>query len=269
MRPAFNNLPQKYTEKSVLICVFCGKFLFWILLLLLTLNAATAQTKETDDTASSPFKQLYGIDIYRKKAADSLQYLIPLLDTIFENDQKYRYRRKDEEQSAAAERFNLHKKEILYIDSINVLKITAILDRYGWIDKKKIGILEGGTFFWIIQHANIDVQEKYLPMLRQAVLEKSETAHHLTMMEDRVSLRKNKYQLYGTQVFYYPPKKRFYLFPLIEPDKVNERRQIVGLSPTSFDAYLKQFNLVWNLDTYQKELHDVQRFVANSKPSDQ
>ena len=195
--------------------------------------------------------------------------MIPILDTIFENDQKYRYRRGKEEQSAVTERFNLHKKEILYLDSINVLKITGILDRYGWIDKKRIGILEGGAFFWVIQHANIAIQEKYLPMLRQAVLEKSETAHHLTMMEDRVSLRRNKYQLYGTQVFYYPPKKRFYLFPLIEPEKVNERRQSIGLSITSFDAYLKQFNLVWDLETYQKELREVQRYVANSKPHDQ
>ena len=243
---------------------FLKYFLF--LLILNNANSVSSQSIEKEDSAASPFKLLYAVDVYRKQAADSLQYLIPILDSIFERDQKYRYRRGKEAQSASTERFNLHKKEILYTDSINVIAITGILDRYGWINKKRIGIIEGGTFFWVIQHADIATQEKYLPMLRQAVMEKSETVHHLTMMEDRVSLRKNKYQLYGTQLFYYPPKKRFYLFPVLDPENIIGRRQSVGLNPASYEAYLKQFNLTWDLESYKNELPEVQGFILKFKP---
>ena len=125
--------------------------------------------------------------------------------------------------------------------------------------------MESSALFMVIQHADIKTQQKYLPSLRKAVLDKIESPHHLTMLEDRVSIREKKYQVYGTQVFYYPPDKRYYLFPLIDPENVIQRRMEIGLDSASFPAYLKQFNMQWDLATYQKELPKVERYIANRK----
>jgi len=208
---------------------------------------------------------LYAVDMYRANAADSLKYLIPILDSVWESDQKYRYHRPNETAAASTERFTRHKKEVQYIDSVNVAIVTGILDRYGWIDKKRIGILESSALFFVIQHGAIDIQEKYLPSLRTAVMEKIESPHHLTMLEDRITLRRKKYQVYGTQLFYYPPDKRYYLFPLIEPENVIRRREEIGLDPASFTAYLKQFNLDWDLAKYKKELPKIEKYLARMK----
>ncbi len=238
---------------------------FLVVFLVVIFSSACGQKNEKDDSLPSPFKALYAIDPYRNHVADSLKYLIPILDSVLETDQKYRYRRPKEDGAAATERFNRHKKEIAYTDSINVIIIKGILDRYGWLDKKKIGLVESSALFMVIQHADIKTQEKYLPSLRKAVLDKIETPHHLTMLEDRVSLREKKHQVYGTQVFYYPPDKKYYLFPLIDPENIIQRRMEVGLDSASFAAYLKQFNMQWDLATYQKELPKVEQYILKMK----
>jgi len=228
------------------------------------------QKNEKEDSVPSPFRLVYAIDMYRKNVADSLKYLIPVLDSILESDQKYRYGTNNNSkgkkaQEEAIQRFLQHKNEVRYIDSVNTLKVSAILDRYGWLDRKRIGIMESDALFFVIQHADSATQEKYLPSLRKAVLDKKIFPHHLTMLEDRVSLRKNKYQVYGTQLFYYPPKKRYYLMPLLNPENIIQARKAIGLDSASFGTYLTQFNLVWDIDTYKKELPDVQKFILRSK----
>jgi len=85
------------------------------------------------------------------------------------------------------------------------------------------------------------------------------------MMEDRVSMRKNKYQVYGTQLLYYPPKKRYYIMPLIDPENIIQRRKSIGLDSASFGAYLKQFKLTWDIKEYKKELPEVQQYILLGK----
>jgi hypothetical protein len=257
-------LLKRYKNHS-LLHPWQGKFL--LVFIFAITNIAYGQNSGQDDSLPSPFKVLYAMDLYRNNAVDSLKYLIPILDSVWESDQKYRYRRPNEPQAAATERLSRHKKEILYIDSVNVVIITGILDRYGWIDKKRIGFLESSALFFVIQHATIDTQEKYLPSLRKAVLDKIESPHHLTMLEDRVSIRKKKYQVYGTQLFFYPPDNRYYLYPMIEPENIMQRRKEVGLDSTSFSSYLKQFNLEWDLAKYRKELSKVEKYIARIKAS--
>jgi len=243
---------------------------FWILLLLVMVTSVFGQKNEKEDSVPSPFSLVYAIDLYRKSVADSLKYLIPVLDSILESDQKYRYGTNNnskgkKEQEEAIQRFLQHKNEVRYIDSMNTLKVSAILDRYGWLDRKRIGIMESDALFFVIQHADSATQEKYLPSLRKAVLDKTISPHHLTMLEDRISLKKNKYQVYGTQLFYYPPNKRYYLMPLIDPEDIIQTRKAIGLDSASFGTYLTQFNLVWDIDTYKKELPDVQKYLLHNK----
>jgi hypothetical protein len=184
-----------------------------LLVFVFTITNVIYGQNEQDDTLPSPFKILYAMDVYRTRAVDSLKYLIPILDSVWESDQKYRYHRANETAAASVERFNRHAKEIRYIDSVNVVIVTGILDRYGWIDKKRIGFLEGSALFFVIQHANIDIQEKYLPSLRKAVFDKIESPHNLTMLEDRVSLRKKNTSYMERNCFFIPARKDTICFP--------------------------------------------------------
>jgi len=126
---------------------------YGIVFLCIVFTSACAQKNEKEDTITSPFKLVYAMDIYRNKVVDSLKYLIPVLDSILESDQKYRYGtgnnpKGKEEQAKAMQRFILHKKEVHFIDSINTLKVSAILDRYGWLGSKRIGIMENEALFF-------------------------------------------------------------------------------------------------------------------------
>jgi len=212
----------------------------------------------------NPFKFLYAIDPYRKNVADSLKYLLPTLDSILESDQQYRYGMISNPKGKAAQEkayanFLSHKKEQQFIDSINLIKVNEIIEKHGWLGYKTIGRQENNAIFFVIQHADIATQERYLPLIREAVTAKNEYPHHLTMIEDRISLHKNKYQIYGTQILTTPNKN--YLFPLIDPENVIERRKAIGLDSASFQSYLNQFNIKWDIETYNKELPTVEKLM--------
>jgi hypothetical protein len=52
---------------------------------------------------------------------------------------------------------------------------------------------------------------------------------------------------------------------MIEPENIIPRRKEIGLDSASFSAYLKQFNLEWDLAKYQKELPKVEKYLAKRK----
>ena len=85
-------------------------------------------------------------------------------------------------------------------DSINIIKVSAILNRHGWPAPEAVGTAGSNTPFWVIQHAGIDTQLKYLPLVRQAVKEGKVQGENLALLEDRVLLGTGKRQLYGTQI---------------------------------------------------------------------
>jgi hypothetical protein len=218
----------------------------------------------------SPLKFIYAIDTYRAHVADSLKYLIPILDSILESDQKFRYGTGNNpegkwQQQKAIERFKSHISEVRHIDSINLIKISAIIDKYGWLGYKTIGVLESNAIFFVVQHADSVTWEKYLPLLRKVVLDKKENAHHLAMMEDRLSLKKYSYQLYGTQVIYDFQKKKYYLMPVFDPENIIQRRKLIGLDSATFQSYLNTFHIQWNIETYKSELPEVEQLMAHRK----
>ena len=59
-------------------------------------------------------------------------------------------------------------KIMLLKDSLNLIKIVKILDEKGWVGKDKVGQQANTTLFLVIQHSDLKVQQKYLPMMREA-----------------------------------------------------------------------------------------------------
>ncbi|MBK6526223.1 MAG: hypothetical protein IPG07_12130 [Crocinitomicaceae bacterium] len=94
-----------------------------------------------------------------------------ILDTVLKYDQGIR-----NELALRVRAFGRMSKEVnevypimRYVDSVNCLKVTKILDEHGWLGATEIGSEGNSTLFLVIQHSDLQVQEKYLPMMRQAV----------------------------------------------------------------------------------------------------
>src|SRR5688572_10590935 len=87
-------------------------------------------------------------------------------------------------------------KEMAANDGVNIRKVTAILDQYGWLGPEEVGPMASVALFLVIQHADLATQQKYLPMLREAVKAKKASAGNLALLEDRLALKTGHRQIY-------------------------------------------------------------------------
>ncbi len=113
------------------------------------------------------------------------------------------------------------------------------------------------TLFLIIQHADLATQEKYLPMITEAVKIGKANPGDLALLEDRIAIRQGKMQIYGIQIGRDPEDPElYYILPLQDPDNVDKRRTEVGLQPIS--EYVHQWQIKWNIEQYKKDLPKTQ-----------
>jgi hypothetical protein len=183
--------------------------------------------------------------------------LVAMLDSIYMTDQQPRMAL-DELENKYGQNSKEVKAEwarISKLDSINVIKVTQILDKYGWLGYDKIGRQGNTTLFLVIQHADIDVQEKYLPMMRQAVKDHKAQPSALALLEDRVALRKGCKQTYGSQIGM-DDNGKAYVQPLEDPEHVDERRASVGLGPLA--SYVQIWQIKWDVEAYKKQLPQIE-----------
>ncbi|MDZ7604466.1 MAG: DUF6624 domain-containing protein [Cyclobacteriaceae bacterium] len=159
--------------------------------------------------------------------------LVAILDTIYQEDQKYRQQINgiEEKYGWESDEMKAHWKIINEKDSINLIKIKKILDERGWFGPDIIGNQGNSTLFLVIQHSDLETQEKYLPKMREAVKNGKANSSSLALLEDRVALRKGEKQIYGSQVGRDQETGEYYVLPLIDPDNVDKRRADVGLGP--------------------------------------
>lgn len=179
--------------------------------------------------------------------------LTALLDSIYTEDQQYRRRIDEVEKRHGRDSREMKDlwRTIAEKDSSNLVVVTRILDERGWLGPDIVGQTGNSTLFLVIQHADLATQEKYLPMMREAVKQGKAESSSLALLEDRVLLRQGKRQLYGSQIGYHP-EIGTYLSPLDDPDHVDERREAMGLGPLA--GYLANWELTWDPEAYKKEL---------------
>ena len=154
-------------------------------------------------------------------------------------------------------------KIMLLKDSLNLIKIVKILDEKGWVGKDKVGQQANTTLFLVIQHSDLKVQQKYLPMMREAAKKGNADAGSLALLEDRIALREGKKQIYGSQIGTNPVTKIKYVLPLEDPDNVDKRRIEVGLGTLA--DYVKNWNITWNVEQYKKDLPEIEEMSKLKK----
>ncbi|WP_369013478.1 DUF6624 domain-containing protein [Flavobacterium anhuiense] len=148
-------------------------------------------------------------------------------------------------------------------DSINLIKVMKILDERGWLGKNVVGTQGNQTLFLVIQHADLQYQQKYLPMMREAVKNGNANPGNLAYLEDRVALREGKKQIYGSQSSKNKKTGKICIAPMIDPDNVDKRRAEVGLGTMA--EYATKLDIEWNLEEYKKELAETEK-LENTKP---
>ena len=135
-------------------------------------------------------------------------------------------------------KFGKESEELKYIwilihhqDSINEIEVGKIIDRYGWLGANEVGDLANQSLWLVIQHAPIEIQEKYLPYLRESVEKGESEGWYLAFLEDRILMRNGEKQIYGSQSTFNKETGKFHIYPIRDPENVNEKRNEIGLEP--------------------------------------
>src|SRR5262245_6414582 len=78
---------------------------------------------------------------------------------------------------------------IAFVDSCNLAQVEKLISRYGWMGKSVIGVRGNYTLWLVIQHADLPIQEKYLPLIGKSVAEGESRPIDLAYLRDRVLMR--------------------------------------------------------------------------------
>jgi hypothetical protein len=169
--------------------------------------------------------------------------LVRELDDIFQKDQKYRNSINELIKIGGdnTAQIQILNDSMRINDNINVKKVIAILDQYGWVGDDVVGEQGSLTIFLVIQHADIKIQEKYLPLMDKAVKDGKASAANLALLQDRVALTNGKEQIFGTQVIRDPKTGIYTVAPIYDEINVDKRRDSVGLE--SLASYLKRYGI--------------------------
>ena len=154
-------------------------------------------------------------------------------------------------------------KIMLLKDSLNLIKIVKILDEKGWVGKDKVGQQANTTLFLVIQHSDLKVQQKYLPMMRDAVKKGNADAGSFAYLIDRIALREGKRQIYGSQMGRKPNTNEYYILPLEDPINVDKRRLEVGLTPLA--EFVSKYNVIFDVEKYIKDLTEIEEMSKLKK----
>ena len=119
------------------------------------------------------------------------------------------------------------------IDVGNTQRMKEIVEQMGWPTRSKVGRHASEMAWLLVQHADLDraFQRTCLDLMKvQSAGEVS--PGNIAYLEDRVRLAEGRPQIYGTQ-FFADEAGKWGPRPIEDPDRVDERRQAVGLQPLS------------------------------------
>ncbi|MBC3883325.1 hypothetical protein H8K35_18170 [Undibacterium sp. LX40W] len=174
------------------------------------------------------------------------------LEKIYSEDQDLRKKLIAMEQKLGADSAEVKAlwQQIDDKDEHNLKQVESIISENGWLGSDQVGPKASQTLFLVVQHARPEMRLKYVSLLRAAVKAKKADAASLALMEDRMATEAGDKQLYGSQLR--RVNDQMELFPIADPDHLDERRASMGLPPIA--EYVKIWKLDWDLANYKKQL---------------
>lgn len=190
--------------------------------------------------------------------ADSFKFLLPHLDSMIMDDQRYRQTNDSNEFTA-----NWWQKQNP-LDSLNTIKLKELLLKFGWLDIRQVGLRTNGMFY-IIQHCRpIEEKEFFMPYLYNAYRMGKLPSIGLFAFIDRYLWDKNEPQLFGTQLVSVGNKVATGLkdiYPIYQPAYINERWKRYSTF-TDYNNFVKQsFKTVWDAVAYQQYIPELARLA--------
>ena len=167
-----------------------------------------------------------------------------LLCELHDRDQKVRHELMAVQRAFIAEqRSELIDSIVMLVDeqertdSINQAIVDSLLQN-GW--PEGLSDESNNTIWLIIDHGDVDYQERYLPLIEQQVSLGTINASNYATLSDRVNVRCQRPQRFGTQTGYRQRDGEVFTFvyPIEDIDALDSLRLSVGLD--SMHHYLRQ-----------------------------
>ena len=162
------------------------------------------------------FRELYNRNITEKRKSELLK-LLEISEADFLENERDIFRKND---------------------SLNLIKIEKIINRYGYPGKSLVGEPENEAAWFVIQHSGKIAD--YFPIIEKAGQKGELDLVKVAMMKDRLLMNLGEEQLYGSQgkriFFVWPPRKqtdsKVIIWPIKNPATVNTLRQQIGFKNT-------------------------------------
>ena len=184
------------------------------------------------------------------------------LCAIYKNDQAIRSRLDPFIVSGNRDSLKIVVKEMHWTDSINQVIVSAILDQYGW--PEEVSFEADFGIFLVIDHAKIDYQRKYYPLVKQKADSGRLDKGLCATLEDRMLMYDKKRQIYGTQTIGVNKNgKRFtYMWPIEDAKRVNKLRKKVNLS--TIEKYIRGmnkagYNVEWDKSLTVEQIQEMRK----------
>jgi hypothetical protein len=145
------------------------------------------------------------------------QDLIEQLQQLSNNDSKMRSQPTQVHNSKA---YKSYWKEQNRLDSINQVAIRAIIQKHGYPGKSLVGQANENIVAFVIQHAPLNMQEEYLPVILKAQKEDEIDLGLVYLLVDRIHLKKYGKQIFGTQQIWDDGLQRMITSPLYSEKEI-------------------------------------------------
>lgn len=164
------------------------------------------------------------------------------LDSLMLLDQKYRNELPSlhEEFGYESVEFQTILRKQLQIDSTNLIYVEDLIQRYGaYPGKSLVGVSRAEIAFFILQHSDPSIQEKYLDLILDASEQGELKKRNVALFHDRSLLNKDEPQIYGSQVhgrevldsITNKTSMEYYLPPIRDTNNIDSLRLWNGLGP--------------------------------------
>lgn len=201
---------------------------------------------------------------YAKESGVDLA-LMEEFDHIRYEDQRYRQEMRGVEEKHGWESPQMDSLWVLQneADSINTIRICELIDEKGYPGRSLVGDGHASTGFLVIQHADLEIQEKYLPIITKAADDGELNWSSVALLVDRVNMRNGKPQIYGSQVSRHPETNEYYFGEIAEPYKIDSIRATVGLGP--LQSYADNWEFTWDPEKNKKLVEEVKAIIAKEE----
>jgi uncharacterized membrane protein YphA (DoxX/SURF4 family) len=168
------------------------------------------------------------------------------MDSIKELDQRYRSLMGlgPSDLKAKAEAMGLEEDEYSgdlwsrqsTIDRSNMAFVETVFNTHGYPGRSMVGESTNTAAWYVLQHS--DKIAQYFPLIKKAGKDGELPYRLVAMMEDRLLMQEGKPQIYGTQGKSYDDARGSFIWPIENPESVNELRMEAGFSST-IEEYAK------------------------------